>query len=118
MRALVLAGFVVLAAAGAAIAHAFLDHAEPPVGATVAAPPSALRLYFSEPIEPLFSGVTLSAIGGQPVATAAASVDPQNRALLILPLPPLTAGRYRVSWHVVSADTHRTEGSYEFEVGR
>ena len=114
----IVCGLLVLCAASAALAHAFLDHAEPPVGATIAAAPTALRLYFSEPIEPVFSGVTLAGAGGQPVATGAASIDPQNRAALVLPLPPLSPGRYRVSWHVVSADTHRTEGSYEFEVRR
>jgi len=114
----IVCGLLVLCAASAALAHAFLDHAEPPVGATIAAAPTALRLYFSEPIEPVFSGVTLAGADGQPVATGAASIHPQNRAALVLPLPPLSPGRYRVSWHVVSTDTHRTEGSYEFEVRR
>src|SRR3954447_26471204 len=107
MRAIV-CGLLMLCAANTALAHAFLDHAEPPVGAIVAAAPAALRLFFSEPIEPLFSGVTLTGADG-PVATGAAAVDPQNRMALVLPLPPLPPGRYRVSWHVVSADTHRTE---------
>ena len=107
-----------LLAAGAAMAHAFLDHAEPPVGATVAAAPPVLRLYFSEPIEPLFSGATLASADGNPVTTGAASADPQSRAVLVLPLPPLAPGRYRVSWHIVSVDSHRTQGSYEFEVRR
>jgi hypothetical protein len=35
---------------------------------------------------------------------------------LVLPLPPLAPGRYRVRWHVVSVDTHRTEGEFGFEV--
>jgi len=33
-------------------------------------------------------------------------------------LPQLKPGRYRVRWHVVSVDTHRTEGSFEFSVGQ
>jgi methionine-rich copper-binding protein CopC len=119
MRAIGIAcGLSLACAAGAAMAHAFLDRAEPPVGATIAASPPALRLVFTEPIEPAFSGAALATAGGVPVPTGAASPDPQNRAVLLLPLPTLPAGRYRVSWHVVSADTHRTEGSYEFEVRR
>jgi methionine-rich copper-binding protein CopC len=34
----------------------------------------------------------------------------------VLALPPLAPGRYRVRWHVVSVDTHRTEGEYSFSV--
>jgi copper resistance protein C len=102
--------------AGAAWAHAFLDRAVPSVGAVLTGSPSAVRLYFTEPIEPLFSGVEVTTAAGSPVTTGAASVDPQNPAALVLPLPPLMPGRYRVKWHAVSVDSHRTEGSYEFEL--
>jgi len=34
----------------------------------------------------------------------------------VLNLPPLTPGHYKVSWHVVSVDTHRTEGSFSFDI--
>jgi methionine-rich copper-binding protein CopC len=114
----VLFGLIIGLAAGEASAHAFLDHAVPPVGATVATSPSTLQLFFSEPIEPLFSGVAVATAGGQPVTTGAAAVDPNNPAALVLPLPQLKPGRYRVRWHVVSVDTHRTEGSFEFSVGQ
>ena len=117
MRAAISA-LAMLLGVSTASAHAMLDHAEPPVGATIAAAPARLRLVFSEPIEPLFSGVAVSTAAGVPIATGKASVDPQNRAVLVVPLSPLPPGRYRVSWHVVSIDTHRTEGSYEFEVRR
>ena len=42
----------------------------------------------------------------------------ETAAALVLPLPRLAPGRYRVRWHVVSVDTHRTEGSFEFSVGQ
>jgi methionine-rich copper-binding protein CopC len=28
------------------------------------------------------------------------------------------AGNYRVTWRVLSADTHRTDGSFTFQVGQ
>jgi methionine-rich copper-binding protein CopC len=111
-------GLLVALGAGEASAHAFLDHAVPPVGATVATSPSTLQLFFSEPIEPSFSGVLLATAAGQRVTTGAAAIDPNNPAALVLPLPLLAPGRYRVRWHVVSVDTHRTEGSFEFSVGQ
>ena len=113
----ILFGLVIALGAGEAFAHAFLDHAVPPVGATVAASPPTLQLFFSEPIEPRFSGVELVTAAGRPIATGAAAIDLRNPAALVLPLPPLAPGRYRVNWHVVSVDTHRSEGSYEFSVG-
>ena len=112
----ILLGLVFMLWASAASAHAFLDHAMPPVGATLAASPPMLRLFFTEDVEPLFSGVEIATVGGGPVKTGPAIVDAHNRAALLVSLPPLAPGRYRVSWHVVSVDTHRTEGSYEFTI--
>ncbi len=101
---------------GAAPAHAFLDHAVPAVGGIVNTPPPQLQLFFTQELEPAFSGAALSTGDGQPVVTGAASVDPQNRAEMVLKLPPLAPGHYRVNWHAVSVDTHRTEGSFTFDV--
>ena len=103
-------------AARIAEAHAFLEHAVPSVGSTVTAAPREIRIYFSEPIEPAFSAITLAAADGRPVRTGAAAVDPADHAQFVLLLPPLPPGRYRVSWHVVSVDTHRTEGNFTFEI--
>jgi len=99
----------------AAHAHAFLDKADPPVGGAVAAPP-AVRLTFSEAIEPAFSGIELLAADGRPMPAARAAPDPANPMSLVLPLPRLPPGRYKVHWHVVSVDTHPTEGDYSFEI--
>ena len=103
-------------APAAALAHAFLNQAAPPVGGTVPASPKEIRLTFSEGIEPRFSGIDLATGDGRMVAAGAAVVDPANDKQLVLALPPLAAGRYRVRWHVVSVDTHRTEGEYSFAV--
>jgi methionine-rich copper-binding protein CopC len=119
MRRLVLqlaAMAAIAMAPAAALAHAFLDQAAPPVGGTVPASPKEIRLTFSEGIEPRFSGIDLATGDGRAVATGAAAVDPANHKQLVLALPPLAPGRYRVRWHVVSVDTHRTEGEYSFAV--
>jgi copper resistance protein C len=99
-----------------ALAHAFLDHAVPPVGGTVAASPPEIRLFFSEAIEPRFSGIEVTSIDGRPVKTGRSTVDPRDRMQLVLPLPALLSGRYKVSWHVVSVDTHPTQGDFTFEI--
>jgi len=99
-------------------AHAFLDHAVPAVGSIVSTAPPELRLFFTQELEPSFSGLTLSGDDGRAIATGAASVDPLNRAEMVLKLPPLAPGHYRVNWHVVSTDTHRTEGTFTFDIQR
>jgi methionine-rich copper-binding protein CopC len=38
--------------------------------------------------------------------------------VLRVSLPPLEPGRYRVTWRVLSVDTHVTEGDFTFEVAR
>jgi copper resistance protein C len=103
-------------AAMAALAHAFLKQAAPPVGGTVAISPKEIRLTFSEGIEPRFSEIELATSDGRAIATGPVIRDPGDDKQLVLPVPPLAPGRYKVSWHVVSVDTHRTEGAYSFAV--
>jgi copper resistance protein C len=102
--------------AAQAFAHAFLDRAVPGVGATVPAPPKQVQMFFTQDLEPAFTGATIAGPNGVPIATGAARVDPQNKAELVIGLPALPPGHYKVSWHALSVDTHRTEGSFGFDV--
>ena len=68
----------------AALCHAFLDEASPPVGGTVPASPKEVRLTFSEAIEPHFSGIDLATGDGQAIATGPAVVDPGDDKQLVL----------------------------------
>jgi copper resistance protein C len=103
-------------AAVAALAHAFLSQAAPPVGGEVPTSPKEIRLTFSEAVEPRFSGIDLVTSDGRTIVAGPARPDPGDDKQLVLALPPLAPGRYKVSWHVVSVDTHRTEGEYGFAV--
>lgn len=98
-----------------AFAHAFLDHATPAVGSSVQGSPSELELTFTQNIVADFSGLSLKAEGGQGVPLGKPVVGPANtlHARLGRALKP---GTYVVSWHVVSVDTHHTQGSYKFTV--
>jgi methionine-rich copper-binding protein CopC len=97
-----------------ASAHAFLDHASPPVGAVVARAPAELRLWFTERIEPRFSRMEITTADGGRIAAGGVARAEQ----MSLRLPTLRPGRYQVKWRVISVDTHETEGSFSFEVGR
>jgi hypothetical protein len=105
---------LLLARAPTAEAHAFLEHADPPVGSTVAAAPPALTLVFTEPVEPTFSRVALARADGAAVATG--EIVHPAPATLRVALPPLAPGTYTVTWAVVSVDTHATEGRFRFTV--
>jgi len=118
MRSLIIAIAASLALTAPASAHAFLDHAEPPVGSTMDKAPAQLSLWFTEDLEPAFSGVTVTDAHGHAVGAGKAHVDAQNRRLIHVPLKALGPGTYRVKWHVLSTDTHRTQGSYTLTVGR
>jgi copper resistance protein C len=100
-------------------AHAFLEHAAPRVGSTVDVPPAELRLQFSEAVEPKFSTVGLAAKDGGTITVGPAALDPQDPRVLVVAVPArLVPGVYRVTWRVVSRDTHVTTGDFTFEVGR
>jgi methionine-rich copper-binding protein CopC len=104
---------------GAACAHAQLEHAEPRVGSHVAASPSQIRLWFSEGVEAHFSAIAIAAADGRPIVEGAAVADAKDREQLVLPLTrPLAAGAYHVRWHVVSVDSHKTQGDFIFTVDR
>jgi methionine-rich copper-binding protein CopC len=96
-------------------AHAFLDHAEPRVGSTVPAAPRELSLSFTQKLEPAFSSVEVSDGNGARVDLGRPSV---SASVMRVRLKQLSAGTYRVRWHVLSVDTHTTEGSFTFQVGR
>jgi len=100
---------------GAAHAHALLDHAEPRVGNTVATP-HAVSLWFTQNLENGFSTIEVLDAQGVRVNAGKAAVDPGDRKLLRVPLKTLPEGTYRVKWHVLSADSHVTEGDFTFHV--
>src|SRR5208282_5372320 len=75
-RTFILAAFACAFAATAALAHAFLDHAVPGVGATVSASPGELELSFTQNIVAAFSGVEIAEAGGGSVPVGKPVVDP------------------------------------------
>ncbi len=110
---IIVASLVFTAMLTQASAHAFLDHAVPGVGATVSGSPAELTLTFTEDIVPAFSGVRVATETGAAVPSGKAASGPANTLHLRL-THALKPGAYTVTWHVVSVDTHHTQGSYKF----
>ena len=112
-RRFILTFLTIACCARPASAHAFLQHAEPGAGAVLKAPPKRVALVFSEKLEPIFSGVAVTDSSGRSVEAGAAAI---RGNAMVAPLRSLAPGSYRVVWHAVSVDTHRTDGAYSFTV--
>jgi hypothetical protein len=107
------AALAIACAVTPAFAHAFLQHADPGAGSRLKAPPKRIALTFSEKLEPVFSGIAVTDASGRNVEADAPAIGGNSMLASLRTLPP---GRYRVAWHAVSVDTHRTEGAYSFTV--
>ncbi|KWE63645.1 copper resistance protein CopC [Burkholderia ubonensis] len=123
MKTFPLKHFAGLAAAGAlalapvaALAHGKLESAVPASGSTVDAAPDALRLTFNEDLEPTFSSVKVSDAGGAAVTKEKAKVDASAPRVMTVAVPKLASGTYTVQWTVMTADAHKTKGTYAFKV--
>jgi methionine-rich copper-binding protein CopC len=98
-------------AAGAAQAHAFLDHAEPRVGNKVATPPRQVTLWFTQKLEPAFSSVTVTNAAGERLDSGKPRFSGNQMSVS---LRPGGSGTYHVNWRVLSVDTHTTDGNFTF----
>lgn len=111
----------VLAAPASARAafHLHLLRSDPAADATLAAPPRALRLTFSEAPELAVTSVRLRGPGDRAVALSALARQRGDRATVVAtPRAPLGNGRYTVTWRTMSHDGHPMHGTFHFTVGR
>jgi methionine-rich copper-binding protein CopC len=100
----------------AARGHAYPDHADPRVGATIKASPDHVRIWFDSELEPDFSTIMVHNSENAMVDNRDGRVNPSDATLLEVSVPRLPPGRYRVIWNVVARDGHRTEGDYVFSI--
>jgi methionine-rich copper-binding protein CopC len=112
-----------LAASGTAFAHAKLLSSTPAADAK-ASNVKSLSLSFSEALVEKLSGVDL-VMTGMPgmanhdpmkVSGFKTALGTDGKTLTITLPRALPAGTYSLTWHAVTADTHRIEGSYAFTV--
>lgn len=105
-----------LLGASSVFAHAHLKSSTPAADSSVTAP-NELRLVFSEGVEAAFTQVKISKDGAPLEVKSLATEGADKKTLIVIPTAtPLRAGEYKVEWHAVSVDTHKSEGSYSFKV--
>jgi copper resistance protein C len=107
MRMLIFAISALLTLAAGTAAKA---HAEPRVGNKVASAPHAVTLWFTQKLESAFSSVTVTNAAGQRVDVGKPRVSGNQMSVS---LRGGGNGTYHVSWHVLSVDTHKTEGNLQ-----
>ncbi len=100
----------------AARGHAYPDHADPKVGATVNASPDRVRIWFDSELEPAFSTIMVHNAENTMVDNRDGRVNPSETTLLEVSVPKLPPGTYRVIWSVVARDGHRTRGDFKFSI--
>ena len=105
-----------------AFAHPRLLSATPAANSATA-PTARVQLVFSDRLVQQFSGadVVMTAMPGMKMhgpmrMQGQASLAEDGKTLVVTFAKPLPKGSYRVDWRVVSADTHRVQGNYSFEV--
>ncbi|MBO9379341.1 copper homeostasis periplasmic binding protein CopC [Sphingomonas histidinilytica] len=114
---------VALFSSGAALAHAKLVAAVPAAD-TAASNVRTVTLVFSEAPVAKLSGVeiVMTAMPGMakhapmPVKGLKTALGGDGKTLVVTLPRTLPAGSYNLSWHVVTGDTHRSEGAYAFSV--
>jgi copper resistance protein C len=107
---------IVIAAiyAGAANAHSMLVKSDPGRRAVIKTVPKEIRLWFNEKLEPAYSSIWLLDSDGKLMTTEQAKVSGDDRKLMMLLVPTLSAGVYQVKYRVLSIDGHAVESSYTF----
>jgi len=104
---------LMLLGSAAAHAHAHLDRATPAAGSNLGSAPKEVVLNFTESLEAKFSRIEVRSAAGARVDDGKVTV---NGSSMRVGLKSLAPGTYRVTWRVLSVDTHRTQGSFSFTV--
>lgn len=116
------AALAALVIAAPALAHPKLLASTPAAGATVK-PTAKVQLSFSERLVARLSTAQVVMTGMPGMADhppmpmkGSAAIAPDGKTLIVTLARPLPAGSYTVTYQIVSADTHKVEGSVAFQV--
>lgn len=108
---------VIMAVPSLTLAHAAMVKADPGPRAVAPQSPATIRLWFNEPVEESFANVRLESADGVPVqGLGKPHVDPVDKTLLVVPIPDLPPGMYKVKYKVLSVDGHIVDWGYSFRV--
>lgn len=117
IRVWMLVALIALGVTGVASAHAILVRTEPSDGAVLGQPPHQVQLWFSEAVLLNFTSMKLMDGAGRETALSNIRSDPGDPKMLVVDLPDLPPGVYRLTWSTLSDDDlHSSTGSIVFGV--
>jgi copper resistance protein C len=94
-------------------AHVSLKASVPAASAQLTAPPEAITLTFSGPVEQRFGRFTLQTPSGESLSLSATEAAGIANSILLI-LPELATGAYVLHWRVVAGDGHPLQGKLTF----
>src|SRR5258708_4067739 len=98
-------------------AHALLVRSDPKADARLQVPPSRVRMWYSEELNPLTSKAVVVDPANRVVNTGSSSVNSGDTTEMDIGLPLIGPGTYIVFWQTQSAqDGHVVAGSFIFYV--
>ena len=105
---------VALAAPAAVAAHAVLESTSPEAGSTVEVSPAEVSATFDDGLVASKSSIEVIAPDDSTVATGGVAAD--DPKTLVVVVPSLAPGTYRVRWAAATDDGHLERGRFEFTV--
>jgi copper resistance protein C len=99
-----------------AFAHAFLDKSDPKVGSTITVSPTEVKIWFTDDTQPDKSFIQVFDAADGQVDTKDTHADPKDKSVLVVSIPTLAPGTYKVHWHAVCSYSHRTQGNFQFTI--
>jgi copper transport protein len=99
-------------------AHSSLVRSNPAPNAVLEQAPVQVELFFSEPLEPQLSSISVLGSDQQVVDVGDVRVDASDPTRMTVSLRSLKDGVYTVTWKALSAiDGHQSVGTFPFAVG-
>ena len=108
---------ILLVFPGATLAKPSLDHAVPKVESEIDVPPTEIKVWFSDEIDPMFSTLEVDDCQGKQVDDGDTHQDPNDKKELIISIPTrIYNGDYTVVWKINTLGSKQNQGKFKFTI--
>jgi hypothetical protein len=107
---------LVLLANSVTFAHAYLVKSIPAQRAVLLRAPAKIQLWFNEPLEARYSGLTIVDPAGKNVNLTHVEIGGADPKLISATVDTFSAGTYTVKYRVLSVDGHIAENQFPFTI--